>query len=316
MKSDPFLVDGPAVVSFSGGRTSAYLLHRVLERGLRPDVHVVFCNTGMEDDRTLDFVEACGERFGVEIVWLEYERKLLPKYKSADVETAARRIREFFKLEFSEASRSGGLTSETAKEAGYRRVSRISASTWRDAGHAKHPFTNFVAMNGVPNGALRSCTTEMKIRVIKKYMLAMGYDEWTNVVGIRADEPLRAARLRKPPPERWDHAVPLADAGVTEDDVLAFWRAMPFDLDLERHPELGTYEGNCMLCHLKGEAKKVHVARKNPAALRFWMQIEMASGSFFRPSLPYREIRRLAVLENDRRGERKEDDLGDCFCTD
>lgn len=295
------------MVSFSGGRTSAYLLHRVLERGLRPDVHVIFCNTGMEDDRTLDFVEACGAHFGVEIVWLEYERATLPKYKNADVETAARRIREFFRLEFPVVE---------GREPGYRRVTRGTAATWRDAGKATHPFTNFVAMNGVPNGALRSCTTEMKIRVVKKFMLATGYDEWTNVVGIRADEPVRAARMRKPPPERWDNAVPLADAGVTEDDVLAFWRAMPFDLDLERHPELGTYEGNCMLCHLKGEAKKVHVARKNPAALRFWMQIEMASGSFFRPTLPYREVRRLAVLEDDRRGERKEDGLGDCFCTD
>ena len=58
MRSDPFLIEGPAVISFSGGRTSAYMLHWILERGLQPDVHVLFCNTGREDDRTLDFVRA------------------------------------------------------------------------------------------------------------------------------------------------------------------------------------------------------------------------------------------------------------------
>jgi hypothetical protein len=28
---DPFLITGPAVISFSGGRTSGYMLHRIVQ---------------------------------------------------------------------------------------------------------------------------------------------------------------------------------------------------------------------------------------------------------------------------------------------
>ena len=53
MTRDPFLCDGPTVVSFSGGRTSGLMLRRVLDAhggALPVDVHVVFTNTGKEED--------------------------------------------------------------------------------------------------------------------------------------------------------------------------------------------------------------------------------------------------------------------------
>jgi len=46
-----FLITGPAVISFSGGRTSAYMLWRILQAhgGILPDdVVVCFANTGRE----------------------------------------------------------------------------------------------------------------------------------------------------------------------------------------------------------------------------------------------------------------------------
>ena len=64
---DPFLCDGPTVVSFSGGRTSGLMLRRVLDAhgGTLPeDVHVVFTNTGKERPETLAFVAECA-RLGV-----------------------------------------------------------------------------------------------------------------------------------------------------------------------------------------------------------------------------------------------------------
>lgn len=38
---NPYLIEGPALISFSGGRTSGFLLHSVLEAGLQQDVHIV-----------------------------------------------------------------------------------------------------------------------------------------------------------------------------------------------------------------------------------------------------------------------------------
>ena len=70
MTRDPFLSDGPTVISFSGGRTSGLMLRRVLDAhggALPPDVHVVFTNTGKERPETLAFVAECARQWGVAI---------------------------------------------------------------------------------------------------------------------------------------------------------------------------------------------------------------------------------------------------------
>ena len=72
---NPYLLQGPAMISFSGGRTSAYMLHQILRAhgGTLPaDVHVNFANTGKEREETLRFVHECGSRWGVHINWIEY----------------------------------------------------------------------------------------------------------------------------------------------------------------------------------------------------------------------------------------------------
>ena len=47
------------------------MLRRILEAGLQPDVHVLFCNTGKEDDRTLDFVHVSARGGGRSAIrWL------------------------------------------------------------------------------------------------------------------------------------------------------------------------------------------------------------------------------------------------------
>ena len=59
--TDPFKITEPTVISFSGGRTSAYLLWRVLQsnNGLPDGSIVVFANTGKEEEATLQFVKDC-----------------------------------------------------------------------------------------------------------------------------------------------------------------------------------------------------------------------------------------------------------------
>lgn len=77
MKS-PYFCDEETVVSFSGGRTSAYMLYKVIEAhgGKLPShVKVCFANTGKEMSQTLDFVHECSLTWGVDIIWLEYTGK-------------------------------------------------------------------------------------------------------------------------------------------------------------------------------------------------------------------------------------------------
>ena len=77
MKSRFRLPEGNVQISFSGGRTSAYMLHEILEanNGLPERAVVCFQNTGREMPQTLDFVHQVSERWNVPIVWLEYCRK-------------------------------------------------------------------------------------------------------------------------------------------------------------------------------------------------------------------------------------------------
>lgn len=88
---DPFKIDGPTCISFSGGRTSAYMLWRVLQSngGLPPEAKVCFANTGKEEEATLEFVRDCGKNWNVPIHWLEY-LPVDPKFKVVDFSTASR----------------------------------------------------------------------------------------------------------------------------------------------------------------------------------------------------------------------------------
>lgn len=59
-------------VSFSGGRTSGYMCHWLLEnKSDEYDFIFVFANTGLEHEKTLEFVDKCDKHFGLNLVWVE-----------------------------------------------------------------------------------------------------------------------------------------------------------------------------------------------------------------------------------------------------
>ena len=82
-------------ISFSGGRSSARMAAMCFE--LYGDTHEIkscFMNTGYEDERTLEFVDAADEHiFNGELVWLEaviHGSGIGPTAKVVDFETASR----------------------------------------------------------------------------------------------------------------------------------------------------------------------------------------------------------------------------------
>jgi len=84
--------EGNVQISFSGGRTSAYMLHQILEaNGGIPEERcvVMFQNTGREMEQTLEFVHEVGRRWGVMITWTEY-RATAPFFEVVGFQGASR----------------------------------------------------------------------------------------------------------------------------------------------------------------------------------------------------------------------------------
>lgn len=92
---NPFFIKNQTILSVSGGRTSMMMLKKVIDAhdGKLPEwVVPVYCNTGKERLETLDFVNECATRWGVNIVWLEYwaAPKAKDRWKIVTYETASR----------------------------------------------------------------------------------------------------------------------------------------------------------------------------------------------------------------------------------
>ena len=280
---DPFKINGPTCISFSGGRTSAYMLWRVLQSndGLPDEAVVCFANTGKEDESTLRFVDRCSQEWGVPITWLEY--RFAPETKD----------------------RYEVVTSKTASRNG-------------------EPFEALIrARNYLPNPVSRFCTVELKVRVMHRHLKAMGWTEWDSMLGIRADEPRRLAKIGNQDYGKHEEKIaPLGPAGITKEDVGAFWRAMPFDLELPNNNGV-TIHGNCDLCYLKGASQILSLIQEKPERAVWWASMEalalaLASapdGAVFRKDRPtYAQMLRFTQEQRDMFADDNEGIA--CFCGD
>lgn len=251
--SDPFLIQGPAVISFSGGRTSAYMLWRILQAHggeLPHDVVALFANTGKEREETLRFVDRCAVNWGVTVIWLE-----------------AGGPRGFQFTSYGKAARNG------------------------------EPFAELIARKKfTPNAMARFCTQELKVRPMLAYA-ALRWPErpYTEAIGLRADEPWRVAKMVGRNSEQGRQCVaPLAKAGVRKEDVLAFWAAQDFDLELPR-----SGAGNCDLCFLKSRRTLERLIAEDPARADWWIAQETASGGRFVTEYSYADLKGAAVAQGD-----------------
>lgn len=141
-------------ISFSGGRTSAYMTKMLLDTvaNLYSEVVVTFANTGQEHEATLDFVHQCDLHFGFKTVWIE---AVVQKEKRKS--TLARVV-----------------TYETADRNG-------------------KPFEEVISKYGIPNTSWPHCTRELKTTPMTKYLRSIGWKkgDYVYAIGIRADETRR-----------------------------------------------------------------------------------------------------------------------------
>ncbi len=314
--ANPYLLPEPCVISFSGGRTSGFMLWNVLQAfdgRLPPWVAVVFCNTGKERPETLDFVQECAERWGVVVNWLEY------RYTNPEEGVGTHCVSI---VDYATASRDGRPFADLQRHrADYR-------------GSKGLPFV-------LPNAVQRYCTTELKIRTTHRFVtLHLGWEIYHDAIGLRADEPKRVERLRQKRETKVeaglfgdiktvtraaslnvgvDLVFPLHDAGATEGTVMDFWSRQTFDLRLKQH------QGNCDLCFLKNVRKIMAIIKERPDLAEWWAAQEEATGARFRQDRPsYRQLLNIVQgrekepgwLWADKGNDGSCGEMDECRCTD
>jgi len=251
------LPQGNVQISFSGGRTSAYMLHQIAQAngGIPNRCKVIFSNTGREMPETLDFVQECSVRWSIPIVWVE------------------------------DAERGGIFL--------FNEVSHSSAS--RDG----KPFERLIERKkACPDQSKRFCTEHLKILPARRYLISIGWRNWCNATGIRADEASRANVSTDKRVTRW---FPLIDAKVTKSKVLQWWASQSFDL------RVPAGFGNCDGCFMKSEAQLAALCREYPERAEWWDSMERkataltksANGARFRDQFTRSELKKVVDRQGD-----------------
>ncbi len=218
------------VVTFSGGRTSAYLVWLFEQKRKREKINVeyIYCDTGAEHPGTYKFIKQVVDNWGINLTCL---RALVSPEKGI------------------------GTT--------YKVV------TLDDCKPDLVPFRDVCLKYGTPHPAAPGCTDEMKSTPSDKYCNdKYGRGNYIKWLGIRIDEPNRIKVVEdqldmfgggKQVPRK---KLPLRYLGqisdMTKQDIMGFWSTQSFDLGIPE--ELG----NCVFCIKKGVNKVALAAKHEP----------------------------------------------------
>lgn len=182
----------PLVISFSGGRTSAYMTYLLTHTHTRfndYDFHILFANTGCEHPKTLEFVHNCQTHFSWNVIWLE-----------SKVHKGVRKSSSYEIVDYETASING------------------------------KPYAEVADKYGMPNITAPHCTRELKLNPMRAWCKdTFGTKIVDTCIGIRADE---IRRINPTLAEKQKLHYPLVEMGIDKQDVLDFWSEQPFDLEI------------------------------------------------------------------------------------
>jgi len=179
---------------------------------------------------------------------------------------------------------------------------------YETASRKGEPFAKLIEKRKfVPNSVMRFCTSELKIKPIKRFIKSLGHKRWFNCVGIRADEPSRYHRLDKAcAKEPYESIAPLYPMGITKPQVLKYWSQQSWNLELEERL------GNCDMCFLKSRYKLKTNIKEDRSRADWWIEQEEKTGASFRNGIPYKNLVRMV----EEMPELFDSDLEiECFCT-
>lgn len=270
------------LISFSGGRTSAYMLWWLWnhwEERHEWDIKVVFSNTGLEDEGTLKFVQQCQEQWCIPIVWVEA------------------RHRDNNGSPFSEK---GWKVSHQIVD--YRTAARPYYLTTGE--FAWTPFEEMISLLGIPSaGNAPFCSYQLKQKAIKSYLYSIGWKKFYTAIGIRNDEIDRVnenfRKLRL--------IYPLVSMKPTsKPEIISWWIIQRFNLNIHED------DGNCKNCLKKSLFHLAKNYQRSNFSFLWWRRMTEKYGhlnprksklkppfNFFRANKSVDDIAYLSTLSDE-----------------
>lgn len=272
-------------VPVSGGRSSGLLAWLICEAngGVPKGAIPNFQNTSLELPETYIFLDRLDRHLGLSLLYLEHNPLEPTKVEVVGPNSLKRDSEVFERLLITPLNRRDGT----------------------------------IGVRPLPNPAQRTCTANLKTHTAHRYFRR--HLNWpTNyhvTLGYRADEMRRVERrkklAKKGNPEGGIGLFPLADAGITSDDVHLFWRSAPFDLGIDSNM------GNCDFCFMKSEWKLKEMMLIYPDRAQRWIEYEARAATTDRPGVfrkdrpSYADMMRQVKLGN-MEGSKAGDRCGTC----
>lgn len=141
----------------------------------------------------------------------------------------------------------------------------------------------------IPNRVKRFCTNELKIKTCKRYLKTIGILTFENLIGFRADEPLRIKRRVQKFKKVFD-LFPLYEDGITKPMIIDFWDKKEYNL------EIPSILGNCTLCFMKGKNAVMSILSSFPELADEWIKDEEnnVDGKTYFDDISYKKLKSLA----------------------
>lgn len=224
------------VVSFSGGRTSGYLVYLMEKKRIEEnlDVEYIFMDTGAEHPETYKFVKNIVKFFNIDLICLQ-------AVVSPDLGDGIRcKVVDKNNLKWDLS-----LFKQILKKHGNFTVNR--------------PY----------------CTARLKTQVFDDYCKkTYGKGNFKTWIGIRADEPKRLPKEitekstnHQVIKSKLNYLAEISD--FTKGDVTEWWSKQLFDLGIAGDQHLG----NCIFCIKKGANKIALAARDEPEKFKEWNEM-------------------------------------------
>jgi 3'-phosphoadenosine 5'-phosphosulfate sulfotransferase (PAPS reductase)/FAD synthetase len=272
------------VVSFSGGRTSAYLCKVMIDTYGRENVDFIYMDTGAEHSKTYEFIRKVNHEFGLNLVCLrgDFTKPLGAGvgYSVVDIKSLKPDLKPFKAMmsKYGVPYIGGMFCTDRMKLKPFKKYcddtyGKKNYETWLGI-RADEPVrflsAEVVKLTNDPD----EDTNGMLVEIFKTMRLNDGdvngpYDIFDGMW----PEPSNHERANYDC--KWDRAVSAIDeayknkaknnlyymaeiSGFDKQDVLNYWSKMPFDLDLDE------WSGNCEFCPKKSNLKLAASAKDEP----------------------------------------------------